>query len=53
MIMYKWYIVHVHMKHQIDRELVNSLWITKYPHVVVDYMNLGLFDHSSSFDVSV
>ncbi|XP_010667082.1 uncharacterized protein LOC104884178 [Beta vulgaris subsp. vulgaris] len=31
---------------RIDRGLVSSLWITKYPHVVVDYMNPGLSVHS-------
>ena len=31
---------------RIDRVLVISYWITKFPHVVLDYMNPGLSDHS-------
>ena len=30
---------------RIDRGLVNSYWINKFPHVVLDYMNPGLSDH--------
>lgn len=31
---------------RIDRCLVNSFWITKYPNLVVEYLNPGVSDHS-------